>query len=59
MILVSQLISAQPDAVIADKLTKAFTALTTNIEQTALRQSKFEIKFEQFMIDIRSFLFIK
>lgn len=59
--LVEELISNQTDPEIAQRLTKAFTDLTTGLQLTFTRQEKitFESNFENFVFNVQGFLFVK
>lgn len=59
--LVEELIASQTDPEIAERLSKAFTELTSRLRLCYDRQEKvaFENNFEKFVFNIQGFLFIK
>jgi hypothetical protein len=59
--LVQGLLDSQQDQLVAERLAKAFTELTSNIALNTKRQNrmKFRENFEKFVVNVHGFLLVK
>lgn len=59
--LVQGLLDSQQDQLVAERLAKAFTELTSNITLNTERQNriKFRDNFEKFIVNVHGFLLVK
>jgi hypothetical protein len=59
--LVQGLLDSQQDHLVAERLAKAFTDLTSNITLNTERQNriKFRDNFEKFIVNVHGFLLVK